>query len=59
LDIKKAVESNSPWTWFVKDMSIKHGLNSHLSELVTEEDFEKYYKDSSCITFDDMSKIVF
>ena len=59
LDIKKAVESNSPWTWFVKDMSIKHGMNSHLSELVTEEDFKKCYKDISHVTFDDMSEVVF
>ena len=59
LDIKKAVESNSPWTWFVKDMSIKHGMNSHLSELVTKEDFKKCYKDISHMTFDDMSEIVF
>lgn len=59
LDIKKAVERNSPWTWFVKDMSIKHGMNSHLSELVTEEDFEKCYKNLSHITFDDMTEVVF
>ena len=59
LDIKKAVESNSPWTWFIKDVSIKHGLNSHLSELVNKKDFEKCYKDVSRITFDDMSEVVF
>jgi hypothetical protein len=53
LDIKKAVEDNSPWTWFIKDMSIKHGLNSHLSECVNSEDFEKYYKFKK-ITFDDL-----
>lgn len=56
LDIKKAVEDNSPWTWFVKDMSVKHGLNSHLSECVNSEDFEKHYK-SKKITFDDMDEI--
>lgn len=43
VDIKKAVETNSPWTWFVKDMSLKHGLNTHLSELVDKHDFEKIY----------------
>lgn len=59
LDIKKAVESNSPWTWFIKDMSIKHGMNSHLSELVTEEDFKKCYKGISRMTFNDMSEVVF
>lgn len=57
LDIKKAVEDNSPWTWFVKDMSLKHGLNSHLSELITEEDFKKCYKKSGKITFDDMETV--
>lgn len=58
LDIKKAVESNSPWTWFVKDMSIKHGLNSHLSECVTAEDFLDCYS-STHITFDDMDEVIF
>lgn len=57
LDIKRAVESNSPWTWFVKDMSVKHGLNSHLSELVSEKDFKKKYEKSDKITFDDMREI--
>lgn len=58
LDIKKAVEDNSPWTWFVKDMSLKHGLNSHLSELVTPDDFLNCYgKSSRNITFDDMEDI--
>lgn len=57
LDIKKAVESNSPWTWFVKDMSIKHGLNSHLSECVTAEDFLDCYS-STHITFDDMDDVI-
>lgn len=55
LDIQKAVDSNSPWTWFVKDMSIKHGLNSHLSECVTEDDFKDCYKNK--MTFDDMEEI--
>ena len=58
LDIKKAVNDNSPWTWFVKDMSIKHGLNSHLSELVTKEDFKKCYKKDK-LTFDDLEDVVF
>lgn len=58
LDIKKAVENNSPWTWFVKDMSIKHGLNSHLSELITDEDFSKNYK-SDKKTFYDLDEVVF
>jgi hypothetical protein len=57
LDIKRAVESNSPWTWFVKDMSLKHGLNPHLSELVSEKDFKKKYEKSDRITFDDMKEI--
>ena len=56
LDIKKAVEDNSPWTWFIKDMSLKHGLNNHLSECVTEENFLNCYK-SKKITFDDMEEI--
>ena len=57
LDIKKAVEDNSPWTWFIKDMSLKHGLNSHLAECVTEEDFLNCYKSGKNITFDDMEEI--
>ena len=56
LDIQKAVDSNSPWTWFVKDMSIKHGLNSHLSELVNIDDFLDCYGKSD-ITFDDMDDL--
>lgn len=56
LDIKKAVEDNSPWTWFIKDMSIKHGLNPHLAECVTGDDFLDCYK-SKKITFDDMEEI--
>ena len=55
LDIQKAVDSNSPWTWFVKDMSIKHGLNPHLAECATEDDFRDYYKNK--ITFDDMEEV--
>lgn len=58
LDIQKAVDTNSPWTWFIKDVSIKHGLNSHLSELVTKEDFKKCYKRDKPI-FDDLEDIVF
>lgn len=58
LDIKKAVDDNSPWTWFVKDMSIKHGLNPHLSELVTNEDFKRCYKKDK-LTFDDLEDVVF
>lgn len=58
LDIKKAVDDNSPWTWFIKDMSIKHGLNSHLSELITNEDFKRCYKKDKS-TFDDLEDVVF
>ena len=58
LDIKKAVNDNSPWTWFVKDSSIKHGLNPHLSELVTNTDFKKCYKKDK-LTFDDLEDVVF
>jgi len=58
LDIEKAVENNTPWTWFIKDMSLKHGLNSHLSELVTLDDFFNCYS-STHITFDDMDEVVF
>ena len=56
LDIKKAVEDNSPWTWFIKDMSLKHGLNSHLSECVTNNDFLDCYKFKN-LTFDDMEDL--
>lgn len=45
VDIEKSVEHNSPWTWFVKDASLKHGLNSHLSECADSEDFYDCYKD--------------
>lgn len=51
LDIEKAVESNSPWTWFIKDMSFKHGLNPHLSELVTVDDFLDCYKEYEDVVF--------
>lgn len=44
LDIKKAVENNSPWSWFVKDSSLKHGLNIHLSECVSKNDFLDCYR---------------
>lgn len=57
LDIKKAVEDNSPWTWFIKDMSTKHGLNSHLAECVTSDDFLDCYRPKNKITFDDMEEI--
>ena len=57
LDIKKAVEDNSPWTWFIKDMSIKHGLNQHLAECVTSDDFLDCYESKKKITFDDMEEI--
>lgn len=43
LDIRKAVDDNSPWTWFIKDMSLKHGLNPHLAECVTSDDFLNRY----------------
>lgn len=59
LDIQKAVDTNSPWTWFIKDMSIKHGLNSHLSELVTSEDFLDCYGESSRVVFEDGTEAVF
>lgn len=54
LDIRKAVDDNSPWTWFIKDISLKHGLNPHLAECVNSEDFEKCYKK---ITFNDMEDV--
>ena len=57
LDIKKAVDDNSPWTWFIKDISIKHGLNKHLSECVTEKDFLSNYKSENYPSFDDMEEI--
>ena len=57
LDIKKAVKDNSPWTWFIKDVSIKHGLNQHLAECVTSDDFLDCYESKKKITFDDMEEI--
>lgn len=54
LDIKKAVQDNSPWTWFVKDASIKHGLNIHLSECVTSDDFIDCYEQKY-----DLSDVIF
>ena len=47
VDIPKSVEHNSPWTWFVKDASLKHGLNTHLSECATSDDFYDCYADGS------------
>ena len=32
VDIERAVECGSPWTWFVKDACLKHGLNPKLAE---------------------------
>lgn len=43
LDIERAVDTNAPWTWFVKDACLKYGLNPHLSELVTVDDFVDCY----------------
>lgn len=59
LDIKKAVEDNSPWTWFIKDMSIKHGLNPHLAECVTSDDFLDCYNSNAHPNFDDMEEVPF
>lgn len=59
VDIKKAVESNAPWTWFVKDACIKHGLNSSLAECADESDMLDCYKSIKKITFDDMNEFVF
>ena len=58
-DVKKAVESNAPWTWFVKDACIKHGLNPSLAECSDESDMLDCYKSAKKITFDDMNEVVF
>lgn len=55
LDIEKAVFDNSPWTWFIKDMSLKHGLNIHLSECATADDFVDCY--STDYSFEDETEL--
>jgi hypothetical protein len=44
INIERAVECNSPWVWFVREASIKHGLNINLCDCVDKKDFEKLYK---------------
>lgn len=56
VDIQKAVECNGPWTWFVKNACLKHGLNQNLAECATVDDMVDCYKK---ITFDDMEQVVF
>lgn len=56
VDIQKAVKCNGPWTWFVKNACLKHGLNTSLAECVDISDFVDCYKKFS---FDDMEQVVF
>ena len=44
LDIEKAVSSNSPWVWFVKEASNEHCLNSNLCDCITANDFNDCYR---------------
>ncbi len=44
INIERAVECNSPWVWFVREASTKHGLNISLCDCVDKKDFEKLYK---------------
>ena len=44
LDIEKAVSSNSPWVWFVKEASSEHCLNLNLCDCVTASDFNDCYR---------------
>ena len=43
IDIDKSVSTNSPWVWFVKNASLKHGLNLNLCDCVTVDDFNDCY----------------
>jgi hypothetical protein len=43
INIEKAVQCNSPWVWFVREASKKHGLNINLCDCVNKGDFEKLY----------------
>lgn len=44
IDIQKAVDTNAPWVWFVEEAINKYGLNRHLCDCVSRDDFEKVYK---------------
>lgn len=44
INIERAVECNSPWVWFVREASTKHGLNISLCDCVDKKDFEQLYK---------------
>lgn len=57
VDIKRAVESNAPWTWFVRDACAKHGLNARLAECVDESDMRDFFKPAKKKAFAD--KVVF
>ena len=46
VDVEKAVECNGPWTWFVKDACLKHGLNLRLAECANTDDLIDCYKPS-------------
>ena len=48
LDIERAVQTNSPWVWFVKESVDKHSLNSRLYDCATDEELKECYRFGNC-----------
>lgn len=44
IDVEKALTSNTPFSWFVRDAISRHGLNKKLSASITEPQFKENYR---------------
>ena len=42
-NIRKAVESNAPWVWFVQSACEEYGINKKIANCIDSDDFEKYF----------------
>ena len=54
VDIERAVETNSPWCWFVSEAIKEYDLNSGLVNCITSDDFYDCYRER--MSFDTMEQ---
>ena len=57
LNIKKSIDSNAPWCWFIKDACKKHDMNDKYVFCYTNDDFYDAHESSNKITWDDMDEL--
>lgn len=44
IDIKKAVECNGPWVWFLNEAIVRHNLNTDIISCCTADELRSYYE---------------